>query len=78
HEVIYLSSADDHQTYVVTRAEKLGVETHALAARCNEEILSTLRAGDIDTASFSAPDEQYIEDVQEFFSAFELSGFICD
>ncbi|KPX43606.1 class I tRNA ligase family protein [Pseudomonas syringae pv. tagetis] len=78
HEVIYLSSGDDHQTYVVTRAEKLGVEPHALAARCNEEILSTLRAGDIDTDSFSAPDEHYIEDVQQFFSALEQRGIICD
>ena len=78
HEVIYLSSGDDHQTYVVTRAEKLGVEPYALAARCNEEILYTLRAGDIDTDSFSAPDKHYIEDVQQFFSTLEQRGIICD
>lgn len=78
HEAIYLSSGDDHQTYVVTRAEKLGVDPKALAARCNAEILATLRAGDIETDFFGAPDAGYIEDVRQFFLGLEQRGIISD
>ncbi|MFM9379671.1 class I tRNA ligase family protein [Pseudomonas sp. UV AK001] len=78
HEVLYLSGGDDHQTYVVTRAEKLGVTPHSLAARCNEEIRSTLQAGDIGIDSFNAPDAPYIEAVQAFFSTLEQRAIIRD
>jgi methionyl-tRNA synthetase len=50
---IFLSSTDDHQSFVVTSAERLGEEPALMAARFGDAIAETLIAADCDVQFFS-------------------------
>jgi methionyl-tRNA synthetase len=74
HTVCYVSGGDDHQTYVVTTAQWIGVEPAELAASCNLEIRETLRLADIGIDLFATPDEAYRAAIQEFFAGLHVRG----
>ncbi len=71
---LYVSGGDDHQTYVVTTAERLGVDPVRLAADCNELIRETLEVADIAIDAFPSPNPEYVDFVQGFFGALYESG----
>ena len=70
----YVSGGDDHQTYVVTTAERLGRDPVELAAECNERIRETLRLADVDIAAFTSPNPEYVREVQGFFEGLWDAG----
>jgi len=74
HSVRYVSGGDDHQTYVVTTAQRLGLDPHELAATCNREIRETLQLADVGIDLFATPDQQYRTYVQEFFEGLHRDG----
>ncbi|CAL9625880.1 hypothetical protein SUDANB176_05955 [Streptomyces sp. enrichment culture] len=74
HTVLYASGGDDHQTYVVTTAQRLGLDPVELAARCNREITETLELADIDIDAFTSPDDAYRGEVREFFAGLYRAG----
>lgn len=74
HTVLYASGGDDHQTYVVTTAQRLGVDPVELAARCNREIRETLALAEVDIDAFTTPDAPYRAAVQEFFAGLHREG----
>lgn len=74
HTVLYASGGDDHQTYVVTTAERLGLDPVELAARCNREIVGTLELAGIDIDAFTSPDDAYRAEVREFFTGLHRAG----
>jgi methionyl-tRNA synthetase len=74
HETVYVSGADDHQTYVVTTAERLGMDPRELAARSAREIRETLALADVAIDAFPSPDPRYVERVQGFFAGLFAQG----
>ncbi|MFG2922627.1 class I tRNA ligase family protein [Streptomyces sp. NPDC048305] len=74
HTALYASGGDDHQTYVVTTAQRLGVDPVALAARCNDEITGTLELADVAIDAFTRPDDAYREEIREFFAGLYRAG----
>jgi methionyl-tRNA synthetase len=70
----YASGGDDHQTYVVTTAERLGVDPVELAAQCNRDIRETLCSAEIAIDAFTTPDAAYRERVQSFFASLYRAG----
>ncbi|GAB7035876.1 class I tRNA ligase family protein [Streptomyces platensis] len=74
HTVLYVTGGDDHQSYVVTTARRLGVEPTDLAARCNRDIRETLRLADIAVDAFTTPDEPYRARVRDFFARLHRAG----
>ena len=56
HDVAYVSSSDDNQSYVVTTAHRLGMEPKALAAQQAERIRETLAMASIAIDAFTVPD----------------------
>ncbi|WP_030869828.1 class I tRNA ligase family protein [Streptomyces sp. NRRL S-37] len=74
HTVLYASGGDDHQTYVVTTAQRLGLDPVELAARCNREITATLELADIGIDAFTSPDDVYRDEIREFFAGLHRAG----
>ncbi|MGK5638177.1 class I tRNA ligase family protein [Streptomyces sp. URMC 126] len=74
HTVLYVCGGDDHQTYVVTTAERLGTTPEALAARCTHDIRETLRAARVSVDTFTGPDEPYRARVRGFFRDLYRAG----
>ncbi|KOV61498.1 class I tRNA ligase family protein [Streptomyces sp. MMG1121] len=74
HTVLYASGGDDHQTYVVTTAQRLGLDPVELAARCNRDIAGTLELAGIDIDAFTSPDDGYRDEVREFFAGLYRAG----
>ncbi|MFE3519314.1 class I tRNA ligase family protein [Streptomyces sp. NPDC059166] len=74
HTALYASGGDDHQTYVVTTAQRLGVDPVELAARCNDEITGTLELADVAIDAFTRPDDAYREEIREFFAELYRAG----
>lgn len=74
HTALYASGGDDHQTYVVTTAQRLGLDPVELAARCNEEIRETLALARIDIDAFTSPDDDYRTEVRAFFTGLYRTG----
>ncbi|WP_030607912.1 class I tRNA ligase family protein [Streptomyces sclerotialus] len=74
HTALYASGGDDHQTYVVTTAQRLGLEPAALAARSHQEITATLAAAGIDIDAFTTPDDAYRDLVRDFFAGLHRAG----
>jgi methionyl-tRNA synthetase len=70
----HVSSSDENQTYVVTTAEREGVEPHALALRCGEDIVRTLEAASIGIDVFNRPDARHERCVSEFFHMLHRAG----
>ncbi|MDB5072326.1 MAG: hypothetical protein JWM87_3437 [Candidatus Eremiobacteraeota bacterium] len=75
---VYVSSGDDHQTYVVTSAAPAGVAPAAMAQRFNQEIVATLRAADIAPDVFDAPDGAHDAAVQGFFERMHARGSLVE
>lgn len=67
-DVLFVSGGDDHQTYVVTTAYRLGREPAELAQSCNDEIKETLRAADVEMDAFTTPNAPYREHIGGFFA----------
>jgi methionyl-tRNA synthetase len=67
HDVAYVSSSDDNQSYVVTTAHRLGMEPKALAAQQAERIRETLAMASIAIDAFTVPDWRHDELVRQFF-----------
>jgi methionyl-tRNA synthetase len=74
HTVCYVSGGDDHQTYVVTTAQRLGLDPLTLAAECNDDIRETLRLAEIDMDVFHTPDAAHREHVRRFFAELYRRG----
>ncbi|MFJ8860323.1 class I tRNA ligase family protein [Streptomyces sp. NPDC102451] len=74
HTALYASGGDDHQTYVVTTAQRLGLDPAELAARCNDEITGTLELADIAIDAFTRPDDAYRDGIREFFAGLYRAG----
>ncbi|MHC0429767.1 class I tRNA ligase family protein [Streptomyces sp. O3] len=74
HTVLYASGGDDHQTYVVTTAQRLGLDPVRLAERCNQEIAETLELAQIGVDAFTRPDDVYRGEIREFFTGLYRAG----
>ncbi|MEE4418761.1 class I tRNA ligase family protein [Streptomyces bugieae] len=74
HTALYVTGGDDHQSYVVATARRLGVEPTDLAARCNRDIRETLHLADIAVDAFTTPDEPYRARVRDFFARLHRAG----
>ncbi|MGW8400674.1 class I tRNA ligase family protein [Streptomyces lydicus] len=74
HTALYVTGGDDHQSYVVTTARRLGVEPTELAARCNRDIRETLRLANIAVDAFTTPDQAYRAHVRDFFAQLHRAG----
>jgi len=72
--VLFCSGGDDHQTYVVTTAQRLGTSPTELAAECNEQIRETLRRANISVDAFVTPDPVYRQEIQAFFAGLYAAG----
>lgn len=66
--VAYMSSSDDHQSYVLTTAERSGREPDRLVRECGRQIQETLRNSNIelDVYSHALGNRQHIAFVQDF------------
>lgn len=74
--VLFFSGGDDHQTYVVTTAQRLGMSPTGLAAECNEQIRETLRLANVSMDVFVTPDPVYVKEIQAFFAGLYAAGKI--
>lgn len=66
-KTFYISSADNHQSYVVTTAKRLAREPLELAQDYAEEIRETLKQARIDIDIFSTPEAGHCQFVAAFF-----------
>lgn len=73
-EVVYITSGDDNQSYVVTSAELSGESPAGLAARSNEAIRATLSAASISVDAYTVPDAGHVAYVRRFFSRLRSAG----
>jgi methionyl-tRNA synthetase len=75
----HLTGSDDHQSYVVDRAQRDGTDPASTAARYSAEIATTLRMLDIepDQYTITSTDVRYAAGVRSFFSAVVASGGIA-
>jgi len=76
NDVVYVSSSDRNQSYVVTTAERLGIAPERLASDCHREMVKTLAAGRISVDAFNAPDTAHRAVVEAFFSKLEARGHV--
>lgn len=76
NEVSYVSSADRNQSYVVTTAERLGVDPDGLAHASHRDMIRTLEAGDIRMDAFNAVGPHHVEVVQNFFRRVADNGHV--
>lgn len=76
NQVAFVSSADRNQSYVVTTAERLGVDPESLAADSHNEMIATLGKGDISFDVFNEVDACHTDRVQEFFRKIDANGHI--
>lgn len=74
--VLYVSSADTNQSYVVTTAEREGVDPLALAAGCHREMITTLAEGRIAVDVFNEPDARHSALVQDFMRVVDQRGHV--
>lgn len=74
--VLYVSSADTNQSYVVTTAERKGRDPFALAASCHREMVTTLADGRIAVDAFNEPDARHSALVQDFMRVVDQRGHV--
>lgn len=72
----YVTSTDDHQTYVDTTAQRLGTTPEQLIQTSREEIGASLRAYSIVLAHFGQIDAEYTSFVEGFFRTLFEQGMI--
>jgi methionyl-tRNA synthetase len=75
-EAVATLSVDLNQTYVVTTAERLGVEPNELACRSHAEVQDTLAQADIRFDVVGIPDNAYFERVRDWFVSLDRAGFV--
>jgi methionyl-tRNA synthetase len=75
---VYLTSSDDHQSYVVSTAKRQGRDPAELARSCAEEIRATLAAAEIEVDCFTASlgNGAHAGAVRDFFLLLEASGLL--
>lgn len=73
-DAIYVSSADDNQSYVVTTAINQGKDPRWLAAYFADRIRETLAKASISVDAFTSPDARHTELVQSFFRRLYQEG----
>lgn len=76
NQVAFVSSADRNQSYVMTTADRLGVNPDQLAETSHQDMIATLAEGDIDFDAFNAVDPRHIALVQDFFRQVEANGHV--
>ena len=76
NKAVYVSSADHHQSYVVTTAERLGVDADTLSKGSHSDMIRTLEAGDIAFDAFNSVNADHNALVQDFFLQIEARGFV--
>ncbi|MGI0013495.1 MAG: class I tRNA ligase family protein [Nitrososphaera sp.] len=77
-EVIYVSGADNNQSYVVTTSEKLSRDPVGLCEEFTDRIKGTLKKAAIDIDAFTSPDYKHEEFVKSFFNDLhEKNAFVC-
>lgn len=78
NEVIYLCSADDHQSYVMTTASRRAWEPAKLVEHYTQTIKGTLRAAQIEIDLFPSAlgNSQHIAFVQSFFKSLYEQGIL--
>jgi methionyl-tRNA synthetase len=72
--VLSAVATDPNQSYVVTTAERMGKEPHALAQQNFRLISDTLRAADIEFGTVREPDQAYEQFVTDFFLKLHNAG----
>ncbi len=76
--IISAVSTDEHQSYVVTTAERLGVDPVQLAGTNYQDIRSTLQQADIHFDVVGRPDDDYARFVVEFFTTLHTAGVFVE
>ncbi|HEX7288656.1 MAG TPA: class I tRNA ligase family protein [Candidatus Angelobacter sp.] len=66
---VYMVSSDDHQSYVDTTANRLGLTPEALIAQARRDIQNSFEAYSIGLDHFGQPSPDYCSFVTKFFSA---------
>lgn len=66
NDVLYFSTADNNQTYVVTTARRLGIAPRKLCAESTEQIRRTLASSNVEIDAFPSPNPGYNEFVRSF------------
>lgn len=74
NDVVYLSSGDDHQSYVVDTARRKEMDPLALADAGNRDIRATLAAAEIAIDVFNRPDAAHRAFVTAFMTRLYQSG----
>ncbi|MCF4130071.1 class I tRNA ligase family protein [Methylobacterium sp. SyP6R] len=74
HKAVAALGVDTHQSYVVTTAERLGLDPRTLATRSHAEISSTLRSAEIAFDVVGLPDASYAHYVVEWFRHLDGHG----
>jgi len=72
--VVYVSSGDDHQSYVVDTARRKSVDPIALANQGNRDIRATLDAAEIAIDVFNRPDAAHRAFVTDFMTRLYEAG----
>ncbi len=75
-EAVAALSVDLNQTYVVTTAERLGIEPNELARRSHAEVQDTLNQAAIRFDVVGIPDKAYSESVRDWFVTLDRAGFV--
>ncbi len=78
-DALYLSGADDHQSYVPAKGRKLGIGPREVADRFGDQIEETLSLAEIDLDLFVRPkvSPRHVPFVEEFFRAlYDKGAFI--
>ncbi len=74
NDVVFATSTDDNQTYVVTTARRLGVSPEGLITDAFDAMTASLGLAGIDVDIFARPDAEYTAYVREFFSRLWRAG----
>lgn len=75
-DVVAALGVDLNQSYVVTTADRLGVDPLALAHQSHAEVASTLARAQIGFDVVGIPDEAYTRRISEWFAGLYASGVV--
>jgi len=74
NDVVFSTSTDDNQTYVVTTADRLGTTPEALIQHAFTSVTASLGLAGIDVDLFERPDKDYTAFVEDFFGTLWRNG----